>query len=174
VGCLLRYGRQRPRFGAAAQAGRLGAASVPVLSTLTTAGSLQTGVNVGEAATGISITGRELSTTERAVKGAFGAIGFLTLGNEAVAQKAFAPYWRYVSSQSNPNSPWLTRGWKSPYGTDFARAKNALQLPNMPTDVQKVDIPWWEPVSGPRPAMKFPEYGSGGGAEWYRDLNFPD
>ncbi len=99
--------------------------------------------------------------------GASGAFGGGWLGR---------PYWRYVGPNSIPGSPWMTRGWgqKPPYGRDMAKAKDKLQLPNMPTDVQKSNGPWWQPVRGPRSADKHPEWGSGGGTEYARGWTWPE
>lgn len=85
------------------------------------------------------------------------------------------PFWRYVGPKSKPRGGWLTRGrgWKTPYGTDYAKAKDALQLPNMPTGVERVQPKWWEPIIGPRSAVKFPKLGSGGGPEYWRGWRFP-
>jgi hypothetical protein len=89
-----------------------------------------------------------------------------------------APYWRYIGPESNPNSRWMTRGHNPPYGNDMALAKDKLQLPNMPTEVQQVHVPWWQPVRGPRTSYK-QEYedlnwGSGGGNEYWRGWFWPD
>jgi hypothetical protein len=72
------------------------------------------------------------------------------------------PFWRYVGPNSDPASPWLTRGlgWKPPYGTDFGAAKDALQMPYMPTGIKQVSVSWWEPIIGPRQALKYPKYGA--------------
>ncbi|HYJ88406.1 MAG TPA: SpvB/TcaC N-terminal domain-containing protein, partial [Pyrinomonadaceae bacterium] len=56
-------------LGAAAHAGRLGIASLPVARTMAIVGSAQTGVSLGEAITGTHISGEPLSSTERVVKG---------------------------------------------------------------------------------------------------------
>jgi hypothetical protein len=86
------------------------------------------------------------------------------------------PFWRYVGPQSNPDSKWLTRGWgwKPPYRTNFEKAKDALQLPHMPNDVQQIRFPWYKPVRGPRPALKHPEWGIGGGPEYYTGWKWPE
>lgn len=83
------------------------------------------------------------------------------------------PYWRYVGPESNPNSVWMTRGWRPPYGKDMAMAKDRLQLPNMPTSVQKQSVPWSQPVRGPRPARGNEQWGSGGGPEYARGWRWP-
>ncbi|MBX9893671.1 MAG: hypothetical protein K2Y09_00620 [Nitrosomonas sp.] len=97
-----------------------------------------------------------------------GASTALGAAGGGILNKLRMPYWRYVGPKSNQNSPWMTRGYKPPYGHDMAKAKDKLQLPNMPTHVQKVDVPWWQPVRGPRPARNHPEWGSGGGPEYSR------
>ena len=66
-------------IGTWAQAGRLGAASVPVMRAFQITGSFQGGVSLGEAATGTSIFGEELSGGQRALRGAFGVLTALTL-----------------------------------------------------------------------------------------------
>jgi hypothetical protein len=53
-------------------------------------------------------------------------------------------------------------------------AKENLQLPNMPTNVEKVDVPWLQPVRGPRFVNKHPEWGTGGGSEYSRGWKWPD
>ena len=164
-------------LGAAAAAGKLGAASVPIANSLAVAGSFQTGVSAGEAATGTSITGRQLSTPERVSRGTSAALGFASLGKGAIAEKAFTPYWRYTGPGSNPNSRWLTRGSEPPYGTNYGIAEDALQIPPMSrpiTGVQEAQVPWWKPVSGPRPATGHSDWGKGGGSEWYQGWDFPD
>jgi RHS repeat-associated protein len=83
------------------------------------------------------------------------------------------PYWRYVGPNSNPNSPWMTRGPTPPYGTDYDAAKEFLQLPNEPTGVQPVDVKWWEPVRGPREVTGNPQWGVGGGTEYARGWGWP-
>ena len=85
------------------------------------------------------------------------------------------PYWRYTGPNSKPDSPWMTRGCegKPPYGTDFRTAQDRLQMPHTPTDVKKVDVPWYQPVQGPRPADKNPLLGNGGGPEYARGWRWP-
>ena len=97
-----------------------------------------------------------------------GASTALGAAGGGILNKLRMPYWRYVGPKSNQNSPWMTRGYKPPYGHDMAKAKDKLQLPNMPTHVQKIDVPWWQPVRGPGPARNHPEWGSGGGPEYSR------
>jgi len=59
---------------------------------------------------------------------AYGASGAVTGYGAATEIGAPAnPYWRYVGPRSNPNSPWMTRGPSPPYGTEYGRAKHALQ-----------------------------------------------
>lgn len=85
------------------------------------------------------------------------------------------PYFRYVNPSNAGNAAtWLTRRpwWhfgrygKAPYGDDMAAAKDALQLPNMPTSVQRVDVNPWN-VAGPRPVSGNPQWGRGGGTEYH-------
>jgi hypothetical protein len=86
------------------------------------------------------------------------------------------PYWRYVGPRSNPESPWMTRGWGSspPYGLDFSKAKDALQMPYMPNAVIRTHVPWYRPLRGPRPVVENPQWGQGGGAEYFRGWRWPD
>lgn len=67
-------------IGTWAQAGRLGAASLPTLRTLQVTGSFQAGVSVGEGATGTSITGQELSLGQRALRFGMGGATMLGMG----------------------------------------------------------------------------------------------
>ncbi|HVN79874.1 MAG TPA: RHS repeat-associated core domain-containing protein, partial [Terriglobia bacterium] len=92
-----------------------------------------------------------------------------------VGKWAGRPFWRYVGPRSNPNSGWLTRGWgwKPPYGADFKTAKEVLQLPNMPNAVKQVKVPWWKPVLGPRTVAGNPQWGMGGGWEYFLGWRWP-
>ena len=94
----------------------------------------------------------------------------------AVGKWLGRPFWRYVGPKSNPLSPWMTRGpgWKAPYENNFSKAKDALQMPFKPTNVEKANVPWYKPVRGPRPAIKHPEWGTGGGAEYSRGWRWPE
>lgn len=80
----------------------------------------------------------------------------------------------HVGPRSNPNGPWLTRGWKAPYGTNYARAKDALQLPHTPNGVGRVQPRLFEPVAGLRTVAGNPTFGSGGGTEYFRGWSFPN
>ena len=86
------------------------------------------------------------------------------------------PYWRYIGPNSSPTSAWMTRGcgWKPPYGKNFDKAKDALQMPFKPTAVKPVKVPWYKPVRGPRPAIKHPEWGKGGGPEYAKGWRWPE
>ncbi|HEX8169272.1 MAG TPA: RHS repeat-associated core domain-containing protein [Thermoanaerobaculia bacterium] len=84
------------------------------------------------------------------------------------------PYWRYTGPRSKPEGPWLTRGWRPPYGNNFTRAKDALQLPETPTGVVQVTPGPLEPVAGPRVIKGNPQWGTGGGVEYYRGFRFPN
>lgn len=92
-----------------------------------------------------------------------------------VGKWASRPFWRYTGPKSNPNSPWLTRGpgWKPPYGNNYSAAKDALQMPYMPNGVQQVKVPWWKPVIGPRKVSGNPQWGTGGGTEYFRGWRWP-
>ncbi|MBF0595619.1 MAG: VCBS repeat-containing protein, partial [Candidatus Omnitrophica bacterium] len=106
-----------------------------------------------------------------AERAALGVSAGATIG--AIGYDAALPYWRYTGPGSNPNSNWLTRGWNPPYGNNFEAARNALQVRDPITAVERVNVPVFRPVAGPRPAVLHPEYGEGGGAEWYRGIRFP-
>jgi hypothetical protein len=87
------------------------------------------------------------------------------------------PFWKYTNEGTrNLSGPWLVRGsaWAPPFGKDFARAKDALQIPQTPTGVVRVDVPAFEFIIGPRPVVKHPEWGAGGGHEFFRGWVFPD
>jgi hypothetical protein len=87
------------------------------------------------------------------------------------------PFWKYTNEGTrNFTGPWLVRGtaWAPPFGNDFSRAKDALQIPQAPTGVARVNVPPFEFIIGPRPVVKHPEWGSGGGYEFFRGWKFPD
>ena len=87
------------------------------------------------------------------------------------------PFWKYTNEGTrNFTGPWLVRGttWGAPFGNDFSRAKNALQIPQVPTGVVRVNVSPFEFIIGPRPVVKHPEWGAGGGLEFYRGWKFPD
>jgi RHS repeat-associated protein len=105
---------------------------------------------------------------------AYGASGMATRAGAATEIGAARnPYWRYVGPRSRPNSPWMTRGSSPPYGTNYSQAKDALQLPNTPNAVQRVNVRWWEPVRGPRPVTGNPQWGGGNGIEYARGFRWP-
>ena len=86
-------------------------------------------------------------------------------------------YWKYTNPQTeNPYGPYLSggRGNAPPYGLNFEQAKDALQIPKTPTDVNKVNVPWYEPVRGPRPVQGNEQWGQGGGPEYYRGWRWPE
>jgi len=62
------------------------------------------------------------------------------------------------------------RGWKPPFGTDYAKATEKLQLPNPATGVVKVKVPFWKPVAGPR---RVEGDVAGLGWEYYLGWRFP-
>lgn len=81
------------------------------------------------------------------------------------------PYNRYVGPESKPtydasgrvnNKTWLTRNKYS----SMSDAKSRLQMRYEPTSVQKVKVPWYRYIAGPRSATKNPRYGVGGGSEY--------
>ena len=98
------------------------------------------------------------------------ALTLFPFGGGAGAHAA-RPFWRYVGPMSRDSSPWLTRrmlGSSAPFGTDFIRARNALQLPYMPNAVQAVRVPWYQPVIGPGVVYGNAKWGYGGGWEYAR------
>jgi hypothetical protein len=87
------------------------------------------------------------------------------------------PFWKYTNAGTrNLTGPWLARGlwWSPPYGTGFQQAQRALQIPQVPTGVVRVHVSPFEFVSGPRPAVMHPEWGTGGGFEYFRGWGFPE
>ena len=84
------------------------------------------------------------------------------------------PFGRYEGPNSDPDSRWLGRGREGPYADDYEKAKDGLQLPAEPDRWREVDVPFYKPVRGPRPANKHPEWGQGGGPEYYRGWRFPE
>jgi RHS repeat-associated protein len=109
-----------------------------------------------------------------------GQIALSSGGLEAGASWLGRPFWRYMGQGSNPLSKWLTRGWgwAAPYGDDFARAAGEMQIPlertGPITNVNPVEVPWYKPVVGPRSATAHPEWGVGGGPEYYQGWRFPE
>src|SRR5690606_25073364 len=95
---------------------------------------------------------------------------------EAIGLYLGRPFWRYVGNSSSPIGRWITRGrgWRPPYGRNYDKAQDALQIPARPTGVERITPNWWEPVRGPRPAVKHSEWGKGGGPEYYRGWRFPE
>jgi RHS repeat-associated protein len=108
--------------------------------------------------------------TNAAIGGAFGAIGTPGLLS-GVAR--ITPYWRYIGPEASAAGRWLTRGAKPPYGRNFTQAADSLQLPNMPNNVVRAPVKWYEPIAGPRSVSGNPQWGSGGGVEYYRGWSFP-
>jgi len=98
-----------------------------------------------------------------------------TAGLSDVTYFAKLGYYRYIGPSSNPASKWVFASTNStaPYAS-MAAAKSALQLPSMPTAYKAVNIPWWKPVAGSRSVWRNPQWGSGGGKEWYQGWKFPD
>src|SRR5690606_11104785 len=113
-----------------------------------------------------------LWTDETAANTAF-TLG--TAGVSAVSYFSRLGYFRYIGPNSNPASRWILAGTsaKAPF-TSMSAAKQALQLPYMPTTYQAVVVPWWRPVVGPRLVWRNPQWGTGGGKEWYQGWRFPD
>ena len=80
-------------------------------------------------------------------------------------------YNRYIGPESKPtydtqgkviNKTWLT---KDSY-EKMIDAKEYLQLPNVPTSMQQVKVPWLKYVGGPQKATSNPQWGIGGGTEY--------
>jgi RHS repeat-associated protein len=69
-------------LGGLASAGRLGFASKPINSLMGVLGAAQTGLAAGQAITGTSLTGEDLSLTERAIYGALAVAGLVTLSGK--------------------------------------------------------------------------------------------
>ena len=88
------------------------------------------------------------------------------------------PFWQYYP-HGNPGyaTNWLTRGpgFKPPFAPGEA-ARDALQLnpgTNPGTAVRPVVEPFYRPTVGPRPSIQIPQFGNGGGAEYFRGWRFP-
>ncbi|MCG2681576.1 MAG: hypothetical protein L6455_16665 [Kiritimatiellae bacterium] len=89
-------------------------------------------------------------------------------GNNAVH-----PWIRYVGPNSRAtfgaagevlSGTWLTRA--PAFGRNFTRAADALQLPNMPNDVIRVQGAWKQFIGGPQRVRGNPQWGAGGGWEY--------
>ncbi|MDD5009683.1 MAG: hypothetical protein PHC68_14940 [Syntrophorhabdaceae bacterium] len=88
------------------------------------------------------------------------------------ASQLNSTYYRYISAESNltydingniVGGTWLT---KEQYSS-MLEAQNNLQIPNTPTSVIQVDIPWSTTyVDGPGAASGNPGFGIGGGIEF--------
>jgi len=91
------------------------------------------------------------------------------LGTEAVGQKAFQPFWRYVSKAeldalkagAQPGR-WMVRGRIAPYSV--GEAQKLLQLAEPAADVIPVRVPWWKFIAGPGRVPNSPV----DALEWYR------
>ena len=137
-------------------------------------GSATLGLSAGAAISGYTITGEKLSDYRRGELLGSSLVGAGMLGVGSILDKSFQPYWKYIGENSKVydssgyvlDKTWLTRGAKPPYGYDYVLAKDKLQLPNMPIVVEKVNIPWWKYVAGPRQILSHSEWGSGGDFEW--------
>jgi hypothetical protein len=93
----------------------------------------------------------------------------MTLGGGVTGM--FRPYWQY-SPGGNYASSWVVRGWQPPYAPG-QEAVRALALPshNNASVVSRVNVPFYEPVAGPRSVA--PQFGQpGGGLEWRRGWKF--
>ncbi|NCA78377.1 MAG: RHS repeat-associated core domain-containing protein, partial [Alphaproteobacteria bacterium] len=84
-------------------------------------------------------------------------------------------YWKYMSEGSDPTGPYLTgkNASQPPYRRDYIEARDKLQLPKYPSDVISVKVPKSEPVAGPQKVQGNPDFGKGGGDEWFRGKQFP-
>ena len=82
------------------------------------------------------------------------------------------PYYRYVGagSKSLGKGAWLARGTfgRAPYGSNFAKAVNKLQIPpqSMVDDVVRAPGVWKQYVAGPRRVTGNAQWGAGGGWEY--------
>ena len=103
------------------------------------------------------------------------ALSLGTGGVSAVSHFSRIGYYRYVGPKSLAGSKWLLSSTSSaaPYAS-MSAAKQALQLPYLPVAYQAVKVPFWKPVVGPRAVWKNPQWGAGGGKEWYQGFRFPD
>jgi RHS repeat-associated protein len=92
-----------------------------------------------------------------------------------VGQYLGRPFWRYIGPNSRPDGRWLTRGPGSnpPYGRNFDLARDQLQLPGRPADVVRAPSRWNEFIHGPRTVSGNPQYGGGGGVEYFRGWSWP-
>lgn len=70
----------------------------------------------------------------------------------------------------------MTRGFRPPYGENYLKAGSRLQIPSHEgaplNTVERQTVGWLEAVAGPRTAWRYPEFGKGGGLEWYRGGEF--
>jgi RHS repeat-associated protein len=101
----------------------------------------------------------------------------LTLGTAGLGSVSYFSrigYYRFVGPNSNPASSWVVASTTSaqPYAS-MSAAKSSLQMPFMPTSYKAVSVPWYKPVVGPRTVWKNPQWGAGGGKEWYQGWKFP-
>jgi len=82
------------------------------------------------------------------------------------------PWYRYVGPQSLPtyasgrvaSGAWVVRG--PAFGRNFAKATDALQLPNMPNDVIRVKGAWRQYIRYEGRATGYPQFGAGGAHQW--------
>ena len=106
----------------------------------------------------------------------YGALAVGQIG--LAATTAFAgnnvahPFYRYVGAGSKPigKGAWVVRGTfgRAPYGRDFVKAAEKLQLPrqSMVDDVVRVPGAWKRYIAGPRRVSGNPQWGAGGGTEY--------
>jgi RHS repeat-associated protein len=98
-------------------------------------------------------------------------------------KEGYDVYWKYYQVDpmgnpiTNPEGPWLTgkNQITPPYGQNYTLAQNQLQLPNEygpPNEVGPVFVSQSETVAGPRLARDNPQYGTGGGTEYYRGKSY--
>lgn len=132
-------------------------------------GAAGLGLSSGAAITGSTIDGKKLSGADRTRLTVGALVGWGTLG----IASARTPYWRYIGPDSRPtygangqvlDKTWLTRGFRAPYS--ISEAGDRLQIPREVMNVEQVKVPFWRYIAGPRPATKYPKYGSGGGSEY--------
>ena len=87
------------------------------------------------------------------------------------------PFWRYVGPRSRSTITWVTRGrgWKAPFGTNFAKAATKLHLAEYgghPTKVIKVPYKLLTRITRARRVMAFGKP-TGAVEYYYGRLTFP-
>ena len=118
--------------------------------------------------------------TGKALKHGGLAVGQIALSATAAfgGNNAAHPWYRYVGPKSLStytasgrvaSGAWVVRGralGRAPFGRNFVRAKDALQLPFMPDDVIQVKGAWKQFIHKRGRATGFPKFGTGGAHQW--------